>query len=135
MYFFGPLIERLPWICLISAEFGLKKVADELFELCHRDVKSIRACANCFEYWINDSDDYFTKVCDKPHMLVYAKLDRFPYWPAKVMSIHGNVADVEFFGDHTQADIPMANCYLYSKQYPGKSKNDKSLGEAQKVQF
>ncbi|XP_031636696.1 uncharacterized protein LOC116349425 [Contarinia nasturtii] len=88
-----------------------------LSERCHRDVKSIRTCSECFASWVNDPDDYFTKVCTKPHLIVYAKAVPFQFWPAKLMSINGHVANVEFFDDHTQADVPVENCILYPKEH------------------
>ncbi|XP_055306192.1 MYND-type zinc finger-containing chromatin reader Zmynd8-like [Sitodiplosis mosellana] len=68
-----------------------------------------------------DHDDYFTRVCTTPHLLVYAKMTGYPNWPAKLMSIDGCKANVEFFGDHTQNDVSLANCFLYSEQFQGKS--------------
>lgn len=93
-------------------------MTDTLFELCHRDVNSIRKCAECFEHWIIDPNNYFVLVCSKPHLIVYAQVEGFPYWPSKVMSINGNVANVAFFGDHTQADVPAKKCILYAKRNP-----------------
>ncbi|XP_055306193.1 MYND-type zinc finger-containing chromatin reader Zmynd8-like [Sitodiplosis mosellana] len=99
-----------------SAQPDAKGVVAALAELCHRDVRSIRTCSDCFEYWANDSQNYFTKVCTKPHLIVYAKVDGCrKFWPAKVMSVNGNMVNVEFFGDHTQDDVRAEKCVLYTR--------------------
>ena len=36
----------------------------------------------------------------KPHLLVWAKLKGFPYWPAKVIRSNADSIDVRFFGAH-----------------------------------
>ncbi|XP_055306126.1 zinc finger MYND domain-containing protein 11-like [Sitodiplosis mosellana] len=101
-----------------AMEPGVKNVVDTLTELCHRNVNSIKTCAECFEHWLNDPSNYFMMVCSRPHLIVYAKVEGFPYWPSKVMSIKGNMANVAFFGDHTQADVPVNKCILYAKRNP-----------------
>lgn len=102
----------------VSVEPGVKTVLDTLNELCNRNVNSIRTCAECFENWINDPHNYFSNVCNNPHLIIYAKAEGFPYWPSKLMSINGNMANVAFFGDHTQADVPLKKCILYAKRNP-----------------
>lgn len=111
----------------------MKETADELSELCHRDVLSLQSCTDCFEHWINDADNHFTKVCTLPHVLVYAKFSDFPHWPAKIMSVDGNMVNVEFFGDHKQADVLASNCFLYSTRYPGKIGKNDALQDAIEV--
>ncbi|XP_055306188.1 MYND-type zinc finger-containing chromatin reader Zmynd8-like [Sitodiplosis mosellana] len=112
-----------------SKEANVKKAVESLLEQCQGDVKSITTCPDCFEYWIIDPSNYFTRVCTKPHLLVLAKLTGHPLWPAKVMSIDKNtsMANVEFFGDHTQEDISFDNCYLYAKELIGKTPKNKDL--------
>ncbi|XP_055306189.1 uncharacterized protein LOC129570556 [Sitodiplosis mosellana] len=90
-------------------------------ENCHRDVNSIRKCSECFNAWTKDRYNYFTRACSKPHLLVFAKTPANPFWPAKVMLINGKMVNVEFFGDHTQADIPAEDCFLYSERLPGRN--------------
>ncbi|XP_055306216.1 MYND-type zinc finger-containing chromatin reader ZMYND8-like [Sitodiplosis mosellana] len=102
-------------------EQSMVQEAKELKRECAHDVKSIRLCNECFDNWMKDRNGYFVKVCAKPHLLVMAKYDCHPYWPAKVMSVFGDKVNIEFFGDHTQADVSDSNCYLYRK--PKKSAN------------
>ncbi|XP_031636692.1 protein kinase C-binding protein 1-like isoform X2 [Contarinia nasturtii] len=101
-----------------GTEGGVKHVINRLSELCHRDVKSIRTCPECFENWATDHDNYFVKVCTKPHLIIFSKGTHFPYWPAKLMSITGAMANVVFFGDHTQDDVPVTQCILYAQRNP-----------------
>lgn len=108
-------------------------MAESLSELCHRDVKSIQTCAECFEYWAIDPNDYFAKVCTKPHLIVYAKAHGFPYWPAKVLAINNRLANVAFFGEHTQADVPIKNCILYTKRNPVQNIRPTAFNNALKV--
>lgn len=126
-----------------AVEPGVKSAVHSLSELCDRNVNSIKTCAECFEHWLDNPNDYFVMVCSRPHLIVYAKAEGFPYWPSKVlffvkrkkklnfylkkkkktfipkvMSIKGNTANVAFFGDHTQADVPVNKCILYAKRNP-----------------
>lgn len=62
-------------------------------------------------------------------MIVWAKLRGFPFWPAKVMGLAiKDTVSVRFFGDHDRAQIPIKDCYLYSKDFPcpGGKKNNRS---------
>jgi hypothetical protein len=55
----------------------------------------------------------------RPHILVWAKLKGFPYWPAKAMKIKDDVVDVRFFGQHDRAWVNVKDCFLYSLEQPG----------------
>lgn len=106
---------------------------ETFLENCQRDIKSIKTCVDCFKYWIKDRKNYFTRVCTKPHLLVFVKITGYPLWPAKVMSINGKMANVEFFDDHTQADIQLSKCFLYSEKCYTEVRNDKDFKDALKV--
>lgn len=110
----------------------LRQAGKELKKEIARDVKSIQDCAECFENWVHDNFAYFVQVCNTPHLLVLAKFGGFRYWPAKVMSVAGDKVTVEFFGDHSQADVPQENCYLYRKP---KLTTDALFNAAVKVNF
>ena len=54
-----------------------------------------------------------------PHLLVWAKLKGFPFWPAKAMRINSEEnVDVRFFGAHDRAWIPLKDVFLYSEEAP-----------------
>lgn len=83
-------------------------------------------------------EDCFTMACDSsnltPHLLIWAKLGDFDYWPAKLMWVDGERCHCRFFQDHTFSDKVLAeNCYLYSKQHPQKIKKSQQLEDAIKV--
>lgn len=100
---------------LITDDEEVEIATREFKKECLHDVKCIRECVECFQNWINDHQEYFVKACNFPHLLVLAKFGHFPHWPAKVMSVLGDKVSVEFFGDHTRADVSDNDCYLYRK--------------------
>ena len=61
-------------MCVSLGDAIVQEAVHSLREQCKRDVKSIQACSDCFEYWMDDHDDYFTRVCSVPHLLIYAKM-------------------------------------------------------------
>ncbi|XP_014279840.1 MYND-type zinc finger-containing chromatin reader ZMYND8 isoform X2 [Halyomorpha halys] len=80
-------------------------------------------CPDCYLHANTlEEDKWFIEPCDKPHILVWARLKGFPYWPCKVMKANGTNVDVRFFGDHNKSLVPVECCYLYSKQMPSKQK-------------
>lgn len=121
-------------ILCVSDDPRFKNLCRDLMEWCDRDVKSIRKCSDCFESWGQNPNDYFTNVCTKPHLIVYAKLDKFPFWPAKVLEVYANLVNVEFFGDHTQSEVSVQNCILYAKSHSNiNKKRDDAFNHAKKV--
>lgn len=55
----------------------------------------------------------------RPHILLWAKLKGFPFWPAKAMGVNSAaLVDVRFFGEHDRAWVPVRDCYLFSKEDP-----------------
>lgn len=54
----------------------------------------------------------------RPHILVWAKLKGFPFWPAKAMKIKDDQVDVRFFGQHDRAWVNLKDCFLYSEEMP-----------------
>lgn len=111
------------------------KAANSLSMDCHSDAKSIRNCAECFQFWVNDRFLSFTKVCSTPHMPVFAKVGTFPFWPAKVMSVEGHLVNVEFFGDHSQAFVESDKCLLYAVRLPGRKVKSDEYKHAMKVRW
>ncbi|KAG7197154.1 hypothetical protein KM043_007237 [Ampulex compressa] len=80
----------------IIGEMGLTMYQD-----CCYDLQEIRRCADCYRISNEKSEKmWFCIPCNPPHQLVYAKQKGYPYWPAKVMQVNGNVYDVRFFGGH-----------------------------------
>lgn len=82
------------------------------------EIKSIRKCAECYANAYHHSDSWFAMACAEPHLIIWAKMKGFKYWPAKFMSVDGQSVNVRFFGDHLYADVPATNCFLYAKTNP-----------------
>ncbi|XP_062559260.1 MYND-type zinc finger-containing chromatin reader Zmynd8-like isoform X2 [Armigeres subalbatus] len=96
----------------------LLSIAKGLMKICKQEINEIEACNECY-FNANTSKTWFTEVCTKPHLLVWAKLKGFPYWPAKLMSVNVNqLADVRFFGDHDRAWVPIKECFLFCDRDP-----------------
>lgn len=96
-----------------------KSLVDHLEE----EIENIKKCSECFSNEYKHPSKWFTMVCDKPHIILWAKKMGFNYWPAKLMSIDGQLINVRFFGDHKPADVPANNCFLYSEANPNRSRN------------
>lgn len=101
------------------SEMGvLLKIAKSLLKTCKQEMGQIETCAECYAN-ANTKKSWFIEVCDPPHVLLWAKLKGFPYWPAKAMAVNGaTLVDVRFFGAHDRAWVPVKDCYLYSQHNP-----------------
>ncbi|XP_037082061.1 protein kinase C-binding protein 1-like [Pollicipes pollicipes] len=105
----------------------LTGLAKSLLKMCKWEMEEIETCPECYSSAYS-SDNWFTLACPHPHVLIWARLKGFPYWPAKaVKSRDGNV-DCRFFGRHDRAWVPIKECYLFSKDPPAPPKSrSKSL--------
>lgn len=100
-------------------------IIKSLMKICRQELNEIETCSECY-YNANTRKDWFIAVCNKPHILLWAKLKGFPYWPAKGMGINSNgLADVRFFGEHDRAWVPVRDCFLYSEKDPNTTNNKK----------
>lgn len=77
----------------------------------HREIEIIRKCVDCYHLWMSSEEDkdFFTKVCTKPHLLVFVKEAKGKdqrMWPAKVT--------IDCFCDHLGAEYLLDECLLYS---------------------
>lgn len=97
----------------------LLAIAKAVFKICKQEIYDIDTCHECYYNANTCKTDWFVEVCSRPHILVWAKLKGFPYWPAKAMTTNlQGMVDVRFFGDHDRAFVPIRECYLYSKDHP-----------------
>ncbi|KAM3966853.1 LOW QUALITY PROTEIN: uncharacterized protein ACR2FA_012390, partial [Aphomia sociella] len=89
-----------------------------LVRSCRAEMGEIEACPECYAAHAR-RPTWFTDVCSTPHVLLWAKLKGFPYWPAKGMSVsNAGMVDVRFFGAHDRAWVPAKDCFLYSEKDP-----------------
>lgn len=96
----------------------MEQASKAVVKVCRQEANEIDTCAECYLN-ANSSDEWFVKVCTHPHLLLWAKLKGFPYWPAKAMGSGPNaVVNVRFFGKHDRANVPVKDCFLYCAQDP-----------------
>lgn len=102
---FGSISRTYVYIsyCLVTltAHSVIGDMGRTMYQDCCYDLQEIRRCADCYRISNEKSEKmWFCIPCNPPHQLVYAKQKGYPYWPAKVMQVNGNVYDVRFFGGH-----------------------------------
>ena len=82
-------------------------------------MQEIENCPDCYMNAHTKKDTWFVAACRIPHLLVWAKLKGFPFWPGKAMRINSDEnVDVRFFGAHDRAWIPIKDVFLYSQEPP-----------------
>lgn len=113
-------------VCCFAGDSKRLSAAKKLESLCTKEMYDIEMCKQCFSRVIENDSDWFTKVCDPPHLLVWAKMKNSPHWPAKVLgqATTGNSLDVRFFGDGNMYYVQPNQCFLYSKIDPNRQKKD-----------
>lgn len=109
-----------PWL---TDNYKVTRAAKSLQKVSKQEVGDIETCPECYLNANTMTDNWFTETCNKPHLILWAKLKGFPYWPAKAMSINSTLVDVRFFGEHDRANIPAKDCYLYSREDPNPPTN------------
>lgn len=106
------------FVRFFSDNLELYKAVRWLLTFARNELDSSQICADCYVNAIKKPQTFFTDVCANPHLIVWAKMKKFPHWPAKLMSINGKTANVRFFEEHTNANVSVADCYLYSEKHP-----------------
>lgn len=96
----------------------LERCARRLVEVCNAEINNLIDCNECYANIDTHPDTWFSQVCSKAHLIVWARAFNWPYWPAKVMSVDGPKISIQFFGDQSMATITADKCYLYSKENP-----------------
>jgi hypothetical protein len=66
-------------------------------------------------------------------LLVYAKLNGYPFWPAKLLKPMGTHLDVRFFGAHDRSVVPTDNCLWLSDEWP--ERNQPQFNKSLKASF
>ncbi|KAF4528266.1 hypothetical protein B566_EDAN014156 [Ephemera danica] len=98
-----------------TCQAKLTSAARSILKACKQEMAEIENCPDCYLNAHTRKESWFIEVCRRPHMLVWAKLKGFPFWPAKAMKVNKEAAvDVRFFGAHDRAWVPLRDCYLYS---------------------
>lgn len=67
-------------------------------------------------------DRNITTVCKAIHRVLWAPLNPDSnYWPAKLMLVLKSTVYVRFFGVHSQAEVAVNDCLIYSQERPAKT--------------
>lgn len=111
----------------------MREAAQNLKTKSSLHVKLIEACTECFERLMKDDKNCLTDACATPHVLVHVRMQGFPIWPGKLMSVDGDKAHILFFGDHSQVDIALKHCFLYSEHFCKRNSKNQQLNKAKKV--
>ncbi|CAG9576044.1 unnamed protein product [Danaus chrysippus] len=111
--------------------------ARALVRSCKAEMGEIEACPECYAAAHARKPTWFTDVCSTPHVLLWAKLKGFPYWPAKGMTVSNTgMVDVRFFGAHDRAWVPARDCFLFCEKDPNnfRSKRQDILDSMQEAE-
>ncbi|CAB4064780.1 Protein kinase C-binding protein 1 [Lepeophtheirus salmonis] len=101
-------------------------IAKQLVKICKHEMQEVENCPDCYMNAHTKKDSWFIAACRIPHLLVWAKLKGFPFWPAKAMRVNSDDhVDVRFFGAHDRAWVPVRDVYIYSMEPPVPMKNKK----------
>jgi len=82
-------------------------------------ITDIESCPDCFRFSMTLADNQsFSEVCSRPHTVVWAKVQGYPFWPAKLFYIdesikHNPVYHIRFFGSgHERGVVKKDGCFL-----------------------
>lgn len=125
-------------------------VALRLVNWCDSETQHITSCAECYKMKYTQPNDWRTRACAQPHLLLWVKLDRemaktnllpkrgIPYWPAKLFSVDDDSVNVILFCRSNLIGIPIENCFLYATEPPRKQTQtlkSKDIEDALKVRL
>lgn len=105
---------------LIDASKDGKRISESarnLYDVCRSEIIESKLCAECY-IRSDENNNWFSSACEQSHLLVWAKVRSFPFWPAKIMEIVGNKAQVRFFGQHQYALLKPSDKLLFSEESP-----------------
>lgn len=97
-------------------------VVEELLDLMKVEFESVQKCSECYYNASKHKKSWFEMACSQPHCIIWAKMDGYSFWPAKVMSVDEDIVHVRFFGEHSNADVSASKCFLYSEHCPENSR-------------
>lgn len=99
------------------------KRAKMLLKYVIAEIESVKKCIQCHLNSLKYRYHWFTMVCDEPHLIIWAHMKGYRYWPAKLMSVDEQQVNVRFFGSyHKHDDVSVNKCFLYSKECPSNVK-------------
>lgn len=96
----------------------IKNEFSQLVEYVDSEILDVSQCVHCYENAYHFKKSSFVMTCVKLHKIIWAQMEGFNFWPAKILSVNDGIVHVRFFGDHTLGDIPNDKCFLFSEQPP-----------------
>lgn len=113
----------------------VQKEVGRILDFCESEIKEITLCADC--YLNREKPEGFTRLCTKPHLILWVKFKQFPYWPAKLIKIKNGRSPLEvcFFGDHTSASVSCQYVLLYTDTNPNEGHVSNQLEAAIDVRY
>ncbi|OXA51902.1 protein kinase C-binding protein 1 isoform X2 [Folsomia candida] len=111
-----------------SATSPFTAIAKKILKVCRQEIQDIETCPECYVNAHNKPEVWFVEACKRPHILVWAKLKGFPFWPAKAMKVKDEMIDVRFFGAHDRAWVVRKDCFLYSEDNPSPAPPKRNAG-------
>lgn len=98
-------------------------------QFCCKEIYDIEMCHKCY-LRSNTVDEWFTEVCNPPHLLVWARLNGHHFFtPAKIFGWANTTMkriDARFFGSHEMVSISPTDCFLFSKVNPDQKTDEKN---------
>ncbi|KAK2723856.1 hypothetical protein QYM36_002267 [Artemia franciscana] len=129
------IVDDFNWVLHNMTIIGLVgelKMAKIIQKTAKRESFEIQTCLECYNRANTMQENWFVEPCERPHLLVWARLKGYPFWPAKAMRHIAKKVDVRFFGAHDRAWVPAKDIFLYSRdipQQPAKNKRSQNLEE------
>jgi hypothetical protein len=123
-------IADIKWIqhnCIIfnTPDSALSATAKKIVKLAEKECSDIETCPGCYLGPLKSPEtNWFTKVCDIIHPIVWGKIAGYPIWPGKAVGYKkekqsGKIqVDIRFFGQHDRGWVPCTNVYCYTKEEP-----------------
>lgn len=105
---------------IISENHDNTKAARLLLNCVVEDIQIAKNCFECYLHANEHPNEWFSMVCNEPHLIIWVKKTGANYWPAKLMCITGQEVNVRLFGDHNDANVSAKNCLLYSESSPSR---------------
>ncbi len=125
--------QDMKWLlhnCIVynGVQSKLTTIAKSMLRTLKHELNEITVCCDCYLNSIRKENEksWFAQLCRTPHLLVFAKIRGYPYWPAKALRVVGNEMDVRFFGAHDRAMVALNKCYWLSKEPPVSPKTHQS---------
>lgn len=114
-------------MCHLAGNQNDLRVAKRMERLCSKEMYDIEMCHECYQN-SNMLDEWFTEVCDPPHLLVWARIKGAQYYaPAKVLGFTASKRiDARFFGTHDMSSVNQSDCFIYSRQNPNRRSDEKN---------